>query len=263
MKILMGSLILVSAIGCLRANLSAAGGRSVLLVIGEDEYKTNETLPEFARSELEPNGFEVRIIHADSRNPNDFSGLSEAATRADLILISVRRRTPPKAQLDAIREHVRAGKPLVGIRTASHAFSPRNNKPPESGYDAWLDFDPQVLGGHYAGHHGEGPRVRITVAPGARDHPLLAGIDTAELVGNGSLYRVSPLEPSSTPLLIGTIPDHPAEPIAWTNSPRAGGSRVFYTSLGHPEDFRNPEFRRLLLHGICWALDTAPPGRRK
>jgi type 1 glutamine amidotransferase len=53
--------------------------------------------------------------------------------------------------------------------------------------------------------------------------------------------------------------DHPAEPVAWTNAPRRGSSRVFYTSFGHEDDFREPEFRRLLLQGICWALDTAPP----
>jgi type 1 glutamine amidotransferase len=253
MKTIKGPLILLSAICCLAAVLTGAEGRSILFVIGEDEYKTNETLPEFARSELEPDGFAVKMVHADPGNPNNFPGLTEAAARADLILISVRRRTPPKAQLDAIREHVRAGKPLAGIRTASHAFSPRNNKPPESGYDAWPELDPQVLGGHYTGHHGEGPKVRISIAAGAGNHPLLAGINAAELVGNGSLYRVSPLEASATALLVGTIPDNPPEPVAWTNTAR-GGARVFYTSLGHPEDFRNPEFRRLLLNGIRWAL---------
>ncbi len=78
--------------------------------------------------------------------------------------------------------------------------------------------------------------------------------------GNGSLYRVTPLAASTTPLIIGEIAGRPAEPVAWTNTPRAGKSRVFYTSLGHSADFKNPMFRRLLLHGLCWALEIAPPG---
>jgi type 1 glutamine amidotransferase len=79
------------------------------------------------------------------------------------------------------------------------------------------------------------------------------------LIGNGSLYRVMPLEPSATALLTGVSANHPAEPVAWVNSPRRGGSRVLYTSFGHIDDFQNPEFRKLLLNGICWTLGNAPP----
>ncbi len=234
--------------------------RSILMVIGEDEYRTNETLPDFARRELEPCGFQVTIVHSDAKDPNNFPGLKEAAQACDVMLISVRRRTPPDEQLDAIRRHLALGKPLAGIRTTSHAFALRNNQAPEPGHAVWPDLDPRILGGRYTGHHGEGPKVTLAVAPGAKEHPLLAGIDAAQLVGNGSLYRVAPLEASTTPLLVGTIPDRPAEPVAWTNTTREG-SRIFYTSLGHPEDFRNPMFRKLLLHGLCWALDIAAPGR--
>jgi len=237
-----------------------ADRRSILFVIGESEYKTSETLPEFARTELVRSGFQVTIIQADEKSPNDFPGLVEAAKAADLMLISVRRRTPTQAQLDAVRAHLAAGKPLVGIRTASHAFALPNNEAPEAGRATWPDFDPIVLGGRYTGHWGDGPKVSLSLAPGAKDHPLLVGIDPLRMEGNGSLYRVAPLEASTTPLIIGTIPGHPPEPVAWTNKPRMGKSRVFYTSLGHPDDFQNPMFRKLLLHGLCWALEIAPPG---
>lgn len=233
--------------------------RSIVMLIGEDEYRTNETLPEFAKTELEPAGFQVTVIHSAADNPNHFPEIGPALATADLLLVSVRRRTPPKAELDAIRAHLAAGKPLVGIRTASHAFSLRGNKSPPEGHDAWLDFDPRVLGGHYVGHHGAGPKTTVSVSPGAAVHPILAGIDIGKLIGNGSLYRVMPLEPSATALLTGRSAEHPAEPIAWINSPRRGGSRVFYTSLGHIDDFQNSEFRKLLLHGICWTLGNAPP----
>lgn len=233
--------------------------RSIVMLIGEDEYRTAETLPEFAATELEPAGFRVTVIHSSPDDPRRFPGLRAALEGADLLLVSVRRRPPPLDDLDAIRAHVAAGRPLVGIRTASHAFAPRRGEAPPAGHGTWPDFDPRVLGGRYVGHHGVGPATSVSVSSGAAGHPILVDIDVAKLVGHGSLYRVAPLEPSATALLSGVAADHPAEPVAWTNTPREGGSRVFYTSFGHVDDFREPEFRRLLLQGICWTLGIAPP----
>ena len=78
----------------------------------------------------------------------------------------MRRRTPPTDQLDALRTHVAAGKPLVGIRTASHSFAVagRNPKPVAEGLATWPGFDAEVLGGHYHNHHREGPRITLSVA---------------------------------------------------------------------------------------------------
>jgi type 1 glutamine amidotransferase len=70
--------------------------------------------------------------------------------------------------------------------------------------------------------------------------------------GNGSLYKVRPLAKTTTALLIGTIPGKPSEPVAWVNTPKEGG-RVFYTSLGHEEDFQQPAFNRLLANAVRWA----------
>jgi type 1 glutamine amidotransferase/nicotinamidase-related amidase len=234
--------------------------RSVLIAISEPEYRTAETLPEFARTDLERQGFKVRILAADEKTPNDFPGLETAAREADLLLISLRRRTLPQSQLDAIREFVASGKPVIGIRTASHSFALRSGERPEAGRGVWPDFDPEVLGGRYVGHWGPGPRTALTLAPGAADHPILRGIDLAGMAGNGSLYRVVPLEATTTPLIMGTIPGRPTEPVAWTNTPRFGASRVFYTSLGHPDDFKDSAFRRLLRNAVCWALGVASPG---
>jgi nicotinamidase-related amidase/type 1 glutamine amidotransferase len=235
--------------------------RSILMVIGEEEYQTELTLPVFARQDLEPHGFQVRWVHADSADKNNFPGLAQAVARSDLVLISIRRRTPPNEQLDAIRAHLVAGKPLVGIRTASHAFAvPDQSAALANGAATWPEFDPEVLGGHYTGHHEVGPEVATAVAPGAERHPILRGVDLLRLLSHGSLYRVAPLSGSTTPLVIGSIPGQSPEPVAWTNSPRLGQSPVFYTSLGHPDDFQNPAFRKLLLNGICWALGIAAPG---
>ncbi len=235
--------------------------RAILMVLGEDEYKTELTLPAFARQELEPRGFQVHLVHADPADKNNFPGLAQGVARSDLVLISIRRRTPPNEQLDAIRAHLAASKPLIGIRTASHAFAVREqNAPLANGAVPWPEFDPEVLGGHYTGHYGVGPKVSTAVAPGAERHPILHGVDLTRLLSNGSLYRVTPLAGSTTPLVMGSIPAQSPEPVAWTNSSRAGQAPVFYTSLGHPDDFQNPAFRKLLLNGICWALGIAAPG---
>ena len=74
----------------------------------------------------------------------------------------------------------------------------------------------------------------MTVAEGAKDHPILAGV-RAPFTSEGSLYRSSPLARSATLLLVGTVPGKEPEPVAWTNTYKK--ARVFYTSLGHPDDF--------------------------
>ena len=222
----------------------------VVFMIGEREYETKITLPEFARKELEPRGIRCTIIHADKTDKNSFAGL-EVLKSADLLFISVRRRSPPRKQLDLVREFVAAGKPVVGIRTASHAFHTKGNHP--DGHDEWQAFDADVLGGNYHGHHANGITCDLQVAPGAQTHPILAGVSVDSFDGGGSLYEVSPLAKTATPLVIGSIPDHPPEPVVWTHY--RGESRVFYTSLGHVTDFKNEAFSRMLANGVLWALD--------
>jgi nicotinamidase-related amidase/type 1 glutamine amidotransferase len=226
------------------------------LVMAEDEYKTEITLPDFAAQHLLKDYF-VDFLFGSDEDKNDIPGLGVLA-KADAALISVRRRVLPKAQVEILRKFVEAGKPIIGIRTASHAFAPRGNAPVAKGLEAWGSFDADVLGGSYHGHHVEGPKVAVTVAPGASSHPILKGIDVEKLVGNGSLYKVSPVAKSVTPLLVGSIPDQPSEPIAWINAPATKG-RVFYTSLGHIDDFKSVEFQRLLRNAIDWATGTVAP----
>jgi len=230
----------------------------VVFLIGEDEYKTWETLPAFAKSELGWRGLDVTVIQQDATDKHRFPGLVEALRDADLLLVSVRRRALPKEQLNAVRAHVAAGKPLIGIRTASHAFSP----PKEDAAlgDSWGRFDPEVLGGHYAGHYGNERTPAISLAPGAEKDRLLLGVELGKFKGHGSLYKVSPLEAGARPLLIGTISGQSPEPVAWTYQSGLKQAPVFYTSLGHPDDFSEPSFRRLLLNAITSAVGwpTAP-----
>ena len=229
----------------------------VVLLIGEDEYKTWVTLPQFAREDLAWRGLRVSVIQQSEGDIHRFPGLVDALRDADLLVVSVRRRALPKDQLDAVRAHLEAGKPLLGIRTASHAFAPRPSDASKGA--AWTTFDPDVLGGNYTGHHGNGPKTAIAAASGAERQALLTGVDLTQFTGHGSLYKVSPLKDSVRPLLMGTIPGQPAEPVAWLNTFGDKKARVFYTSLGHPDDFADAAFRRLLLNAVLTLIDRPLP----
>lgn len=223
----------------------------VVFLVAEDEYETEETLPLLAENRL---GRDCRLsfVFGDDDDPYALEGLG-VLEDADLIFVSVRRRPLRAEQLAMVRDHVARGKPVIGIRTASHAFTLRDNSELPEGIAAWPEFDPQVLGGSYTNHHPNGIESDISVADSAEGHPILEGVDAEALIGKGSLYKVRPLAPSATPLLIGSIPGEEPEPVAWTHL-GPSGSRVFYTSLGHPGDFEQPAFRRMLRNAIDWAL---------
>ncbi len=228
----------------------------VVIVMAEDEYETERTLPKFAAEQL-GRQFRVSLVFAADDKPNELPGLDVALPSADVALVSIRRRPLRPDQLALFRQFVAAGKPVVGIRTASHAFSLRNAAPPE-GLDAWPEFDAQVFGGNYTNHHGNDLKSTVRIVPSAQEHPLLREIDRAPFQQGGSLYITAPLAVGTTPLLTGEISGKPMETVAWTFA-RADGGRSFYTSLGHRQDFDNPVFQRLLVNALLWATASTVP----
>lgn len=224
---------------------------TVAMIIADDEYRTEVSLPAFASADLIKT-YRVDYLLGSSADKTSISGTGDLDS-ADALLVSARRRVLPKGQLDAIRNFVASGKPVIGIRTASHAFSLRGDGKPPEGHDAWPEFDAQVLGGHYHGHHEDGPKVQVKPVAGAASHPILHDVAAEKIVGHGSLYKVSPLEKTATPLLLGSIPNEPAEPVLWVNTPETK-NRVVYTSLGQIEDFKNSEFTRMLKNAIEWSI---------
>ena len=230
----------------------------VFFLIGESEYDTKTTLPAFAKAELEPRGIRCSFSILPNDSANEFPGL-DALKDAGLLFISVRRHAPPKAQMDAIRAYVAAGKPVAGIRTASHAFALRGkNAAVPDGHADWPEFDRDVLGGNYRDHYGQGIATFGKIYPDAAGNPVLTGIAAGEFRVPSHLYRNPDLPAFITVLMTARMEGRPeVEPIAWLNT--SGGRRVFYTSLGSPEDFAVPQFRRLLLNGIHWALGVPVP----
>jgi type 1 glutamine amidotransferase/nicotinamidase-related amidase len=225
------------------------GRPRIVIAISEPEYKTDKTLPVFAAETLETGlGYDCAVLQGDPQK-HYLPGLGEALQDADLLLISIRRQALRASHLAAIRRHLAAGKPLIGIRTASHAFDSRGKGP--EGTEQWPKFDPEVLGGNYTGHFGNTDAPTVSLADGASAHPILKDV-TLPFTSAGSLYKTRPLAKTATPLLVGKIANAEAEPVAWTNT--YGKSRIFYTSLGHEDDFKDASFVRLLANAVEWCL---------
>ncbi|OHB83245.1 MAG: hypothetical protein A2V98_01910 [Planctomycetes bacterium RBG_16_64_12] len=56
--------------------------------------------------------------------------------------------------------------------------------------------------------------------------------------------------------MTGSLDDR-VEPLTWTRT--HGDRRVVYVGLGHPDDFRDPQFRQLLVNAVFWSMDRAVP----
>ena len=228
----------------------------LVVVIAEDEYDTFKTLPPFVLKNFGAY-FKITCVYANAGDRNDIPGI-EALNEADLAIWSIRRRTLPKIQLDVMRKYITDGKPLVAIRTASHAFCLRDGKP-ANGLDDWPEFDREVLGGNYQDHYPNESKTFVRAIEESAGHPIMRGVPISGFRVFGSLYKNDPLVATAAPLMLGHVEgDETQEPVAWTRQ-RPNGGRVFYTSLGHPKSFEIPEFQRLLRNATYWAAGLPNP----
>ena len=200
------------------------------MLSGSFEYDSETSLNIF-KTYVEKNyPIKANLIVYTSEDDNpSLDGLDDA----DVLLVFTRRLNTSGKSLIQFQNYCEQGRPLVGIRTASHA------------YQNWLEFDRVVLGGDYQGHFGKGPAVRLeTVEP---EHPILEGIPKFE--SYGSLYKNPSLRNDTSVLLMGHIDEY-SEPVAWTRL--HNGGRVCYTSLGHQKDFALEPFLRFLAKSVLW-----------
>jgi hypothetical protein len=222
----------------------------VTILAGEGEYGSHEAMRIVAADLREQLGAEISYRTPDVLDDypefpeSTFGGLDELRT-ADLLVIYTRFRRLPDDEMAALRDY---GGPVIGLRTSTHAF----HYPPGSVWESWNDgFGRDVLGSPWISHHGHSSSTDVSRYPGV-DHPVLTGID--QFRSRSWLYRVD-LSPGCIPLLHGDPVDPEDEPtpgaVAWV---RDNERRVFYASLGHPEDFELPEFRRLLVNAAGWCV---------
>ncbi len=241
MKAAFRSALCLSLLGLLCLNTAAAPAKppTIVLISGEFEYHSAESLP-LLQKQLESKLGAKCVLLQRPADPKaqTIAGL-EALDTADLAILYIRRMTLPEEQLAKFRKYAASGRPIIGLRTASHAF------------ENWKEWDREVLGGNYQNHHNNQLATTVAVLPEAAGHPILAGV-AKEFPTPGSLYRNTPLSPSAKVLLMGSVEGKPAEPVAWTHTFK--GAPVFYTSLGHAKDFENESFNSLLLNAVQWAL---------
>jgi len=242
----------------------------IVFVTGDDEYRSEITMPFIAELLGRKREFECTILYAvdpadGKSNPKyqkNIEGL-EALKTADLAVFFMRFRALPDKQMKLIIDYVNSGKPIVGLRTSTHAFrypdGHKNEKYNEK-------FGIEVFGQKWITHHGHRSSTEVSIIPEMRQHPILRGI-YGSFPCSSWLYHVEPLVGDCKPLLIGKainsdktgIRDkYPlTQPVAWTKTYK--GARVFFTTLGHPKDFEEYSVRRLLMNGIYWASGMEVP----
>jgi putative membrane-bound dehydrogenase-like protein len=225
------------------ARSSRKAALKVCLVSGSLEYKSDESLTAFQKY-LEKH-YDIQCMRAFRKTDDDLPGLENLQT-CDVMLLFTRRLTISGSQLERIKKYCQSGKPIVAVRTASHAFQ------------NWLALDKEVLGGNYQGHFGIDRLTQVQIANRAKDHPVLAGVKPFSTIA--SLYKNQGIAGDVEVLLNGSMPGH-TEPVAWTRLNKGG--RLFYTSLGHPDDFKNENFRRLLVNALFWTTQRSESKGRK
>jgi type 1 glutamine amidotransferase len=204
----------------------------VLIVSGSLEYESDKSFEELQKY-LEAN-HPIECLKAFRKADNDLPGLDQLE-KCDVAVFFTRRLTIDGEQLERVKKYVASGKPVIGIRTASH------------GFQKYLEMDKEVFGGDYKSHHGNKIECQVAVPENAADHPVVKGVKGFKTLG--SLYKNADIARDCKVLLVGSI-DKFSYPVAWTREIK--GQRVFYTSLGHQEDFKNENFVKLLANAIEW-----------
>jgi len=260
-------------------------GKHVVLVSGDEEYRSEECLPQLGKILAERHGFRCTVLFAinpdtgeiDPNRNNNIPGL-EALDTADLMIIATRFRNLPDDQMKHIVDYVESGRPIIGLRTATHAF----NLSKESSYQNyhWGDketdggFGRRVLGETWVNHHGDHGRQSTLglVASGQEQHPILKGIKSGDVWGPTDVYGVRlPLPEGCQPLVMGEIltgmksedpplageKNSPMMPVAWVRSftgTSGKTTRVFTTTMGAAQDLQNAGVRRMLVNATYWTL---------
>ena len=261
-------------------------GKHIVFVSGDEEYRSEEALPMLAKILAVRHGFTCTVLFAIDPDcgciqpdiQTNIPGL-EALQTADLMVIFTRFRELPDAQMRYIDEYVQSGKPIIGTRTATHAFRyPRNPQSPYAKYGcdskdpAWLGgFGRQVLGDSWVDHHGahgkEGTRGIIN--PAFAQHPVLKGV--TDIFGPTDVYTISNLPPDAEVVVHGQVltglkptdapvtgtKNDPMMPLIWLRNyvGKSGNvTSVLCSTIGASVDFESAGLRRLFVNACYWLV---------
>ncbi|MCA9248879.1 MAG: ThuA domain-containing protein, partial [Planctomycetales bacterium] len=259
-------------------------GKHVVLISGDEEYRSEEGLPQLGKILAKHHGFKCTVLFAldenGTINPNNGRNIPglEALDSADLMIILTRFRNLPDAQMKHIDDYLRAGKPVIGLRTSTHAFNIPGNQTYAhygNGYGGekkeWKDgFGRLVLGEKWISHHGghKHESTRGVINEAMKDHPILRGCD--DIWGDTDVYGVRlPMPESCQTLVFGQVlkgmspSDPPVEgkkndpmmPVAWIKSfqlPAGKPGQAFTTTMGSSTDLRSEGLRRLIVNAAYW-----------
>ena len=259
-------------------------GKQIVFLSGDEEYRSEEGLPMLAKILAVRHGFKCTVLFSintaegviDPVTQTNIPGI-EALDSADLCVMGLRFRELPDTRMKHFVDYLNAGKPIIALRTSTHAFSyERNKQSPYAKYD-WRSkewpggFGQQVLGETWVNHHGEHGKqsTRGIINNDFKLDPILKGV--TNIWGPSDVYGVVHLPPDAKILVRGQVlagmkPDDtplegpknaPMMPIVWTREytgERGKTSRILATTMGAAVDLENEDLRRLLVNGCYWAV---------
>lgn len=258
-------------------------GKHIVFISGDEEYRSEESLPMMAKILSQRHGFTCTVLFAidpatgtiDPNQQTNIPGMEHLQT-ADLLFMCMRFRELPDNQMSYFEEYLQTGKPIVALRTSTHAFLYSRNK--ESKYARYSynskvkdwegGFGKKVLGETWIAHHGvhgsEGTRGLINGL--SASHPILKGVK--DIWGPTDVYTVTGLEAGTNILLYGQstsgmTAESPMSyaksimPVAWIKSyqgEKGKTTRIFTTTMGASMDLKSEDLRRMLINASYWGL---------
>jgi len=256
-------------------------GKHVVFIAGDDEYRSEELMPQLAKIAATHHGFKCTVLwpinkatgEIDPSTLDNIPGL-EALKTADMMVLYLRFRELPDEQMKLILDYTNSGRPIMGLRTATHSFNYAKHKDSPYAKYSFQSADPKggfgraVLGETWIDHYGDHQResTRGVAAPGMENHPLVRGCE--DIWGPSDLYAITTLTGDSRPVVLGQVlkgmkPDDPPNtdkkpvPVAWIKTytgDQGKAGRVFTTTMGHGDDLKSEGFRRLLVNALYWGM---------
>lgn len=260
---------------------NADDAKHVVLVAGDEEYRTEETMPMLGKLLSQRHGFKCTVLFslaADGSgyiDPNNQKGIAgfETLDSADLMIIGTRFRTPDEKSAAHITKFLNAGKPIIGIRTSTHAF--RGNG--DFGGVPFGKFGRLILGEEWVSHHGGHKRqgARSVVESGMEDHPILNGVE--EIFCPSDVYGVTHLTDDDEILMRAGVTEslkpkskfiegeknNPMQPFVWlheyTTPDGKGTGKSLCTTGGASVDMVDKDLRRLIVNAAYYLTDQKVP----